>query len=384
MNKLIFICIAITLHLNAKNQDFSKIEFGTNETLDIATWNIEWFPKNGTTTVNYVKEVINAAKIDVWAIQEVEDTIAFRKMVDEIEGYNWYIPPGWFGGLAYIYNNKQIAIDSIYRILNTQHYWHNLPRSPLVMEFKFNNESYSIINNHFKCCGNGVLNLNNSEDEETRRYKASELIKEYCDAKLNDKRVIIIGDLNDILTDNSENNVFQIFIDDTDNYQFADMNIAMDENEDWSYPSWPSHIDHILISNELFAAFNLPGSEIKTLTIDQKVFDNWDTYDNNISDHRPVALKIAPHSTNINNNKANQLGIFPNPAIEQFNLPIKPNYKQVKIYSSKGILVQQRDLNAEPLENCKITIAYEGIYLVVVSTANNKNLTQKVIINNSL
>ena len=34
------------------------LSFGTPETFDIMTWNIEQFPKNGQTTVNYVSDII--------------------------------------------------------------------------------------------------------------------------------------------------------------------------------------------------------------------------------------------------------------------------------------------------------------------------------------
>ena len=32
-------------------QDLEDLSFGTDNSLDIATWNIEWFPKNGQITV---------------------------------------------------------------------------------------------------------------------------------------------------------------------------------------------------------------------------------------------------------------------------------------------------------------------------------------------
>ena len=33
-------------------QDFDELFFGTDDALDIMTWNIEWFPKNGQITIN--------------------------------------------------------------------------------------------------------------------------------------------------------------------------------------------------------------------------------------------------------------------------------------------------------------------------------------------
>jgi hypothetical protein len=103
--------------------------------------------------------------------------------------------------------------------------------------------------------------------------------------------VIVVGDLNDILTDSSDDNVFQIIIDDTVNYKFTDMQIALGNPTDFSYPSWPSHLDHILITNELFADFSKPNSIVSCIRIDDYM-SSWNAYDNNISDHRPVGLKL--------------------------------------------------------------------------------------------
>ena len=40
-------------------QDLEHLSFGDEHSLDIATWNIEWFPKNNQITVDYVIEIIN-------------------------------------------------------------------------------------------------------------------------------------------------------------------------------------------------------------------------------------------------------------------------------------------------------------------------------------
>ena len=163
----------------------------------------------------------------------------------------------------------------------------------MVMDMNFMNENYIIINNHFKCCGDDNMNLNDEDDEETRRYIASNLLKQYVDTYFSDSNVIILGDLNDQLIDSPNDNVFQTILDDSENYLFTDMEIAQGSNSDWSYPNWPSHLDHILITNELFDMFD----HVETIRIDYFMDGGFNEYDQYISDHRPVALKI---STNVN------------------------------------------------------------------------------------
>ena len=286
-NILLIIFISFSI-----SQDFDELYFGSENDLDIMTWNIERFPKNGSITVNYVTQIISALDMDVIAIQEVDDIGSFNQLLYNLDGYEGYLESSWFAGLAFIYKTETVEINNIYEIYTTSEYWSPFPRSPMVMDMNFMGENYIIINNHYKCCGDDNLNLNDESDEENRRYMANTLLKEYIEDNLSNENVILLGDLNDNLTDSSSDNVFQMFLNDSENYLFADYEIAQGSISDWSYPSWPSHIDHILITNELFGVFEI----IETIRIDYFMDGGFNDYDQNISDHRPVAIKIASSS----------------------------------------------------------------------------------------
>ena len=60
----------------------------------------------------------------------------------------------------------------------------------------YNGENIEIINSHLKCCGDGILDTNDISDEENRRYRAMNMIKNYIDNNLQSSRVIFLGDLN--------------------------------------------------------------------------------------------------------------------------------------------------------------------------------------------
>ena len=282
-NILLFIFISV-----AYFHDFDQLYFGTEDELDIMTWNIEWFPKNNNITVDYVAQIIDALDVDVIAMQELDDRDSFDQMLNGLSGYDGYYESSWFAGLAYIYKTDTIEINDIYEIYTTSPYWNAFPRSPMVMDMNFMDTNYIIINNHYKCCGDDNLNLNDDGDEENRRYIANTLLKEYIEDNFIDKNVILLGDLNDNLTDSYNDNVFQMFLDDSENYLFTDYEIAAGSNTGWSYPSWPSHLDHILITDELFDVFQT----IETIRIDYFMDGGFSDYDQNISDHRPVALKL--------------------------------------------------------------------------------------------
>ena len=153
------------------------------------------------------------------------------------------------------------------------------PRDPVMISVKHKNGiKTTLINIHLKCC-DGI-------DNYYRRKDASEQLKQYVDTNMPDDEVIILGDFNDEIYGIPDNeNPFLNFIDDTENYEFADMILAQSDKSDWSYPNWPSHIDHILITNELFDLI----SGIVTVSYD----GCYDEYYNMISDHRPVIIKLT-------------------------------------------------------------------------------------------
>ncbi|MBT7481519.1 MAG: hypothetical protein HN677_03900 [Flavobacteriales bacterium] len=295
MRKILFLILVLSTTL-LKSQNLNNLGFGTDSTFEVISWNIEWFPKNGTTTSNYVETILSNLQADIYALQEIGDTTLLKSVVANIPGYECHFKSSYYGGLAYVYNANTVSINNKYEIYTSQPYWSAFPRSPQVLELTFEGEDYVIINNHFKCCGDGTLNTNDPSDEEMRRLTAVTLLKQYIDSVFINGRVIVVGDLNDILTDSPTNNVFQSIINDNMNYMFTDMQIALGNPTDFSYPTWSSHLDHILITNELFIDFQNPNSEIRCIKIDDYM-NNWNQYDNNISDHRPVGIKLEVGET---------------------------------------------------------------------------------------
>lgn len=281
-------------------QTLDDISFGTPDALEIATWNIEWFPKNGQVTIDYVSEIIVNLDLDILAIQEIDDTTAFKSMVNDLEDFDYILMNGWFGGLVYVYNTERIEVLEAYEIYTSSQYWNPLPRSPLVLKFKHHEETIFAINNHFKCCGDGNIDLFDDGDEEMRRLEASTLIDNYISESLPNERVILLGDLNDLIAEPASSNVFTPFLNSPDEYIFADMGLATGPSSGWSYPSWPSHIDHILISNELINDFWNTNTVVESIDIATHMSGGWNSYYSNISDHRPVAMRITPSPVEIN------------------------------------------------------------------------------------
>ena len=269
------------------SQSLSDLSFGTSNNLDIVTWNLEWFAKSDQITIDSLVVAINALDIDIVAVQEISNVAEFQTLISQLSGYSGYTSVSNLR-LGYIYKSS-LNVNSINTIFSNDTY-NFAGRPPLVMDFSFNNEDVSIINIHLKCCGDGILDLNDQSDEETRRYNAMNMIKSHIDQNLLNDNVIILGDCNDLITDNISNNVFSQCINDSMNYSFADLQIANGSSSNWSYPSWPSHLDHILITNELNN--ELSSGLIQTIPIDDFLIGGFSTYDAIFSDHMPVGISL--------------------------------------------------------------------------------------------
>lgn len=244
----------------------------SSTTFDIVTWNIEQFPKEGT-TIPMLVEMINTMDADVIAVQEINSLSGFNQLVGSL--------PGWAGklhlngtlGQGFLYKTSEVSLSDLTLLFTGDSYAFTRPLVVATATHTTGRE-VTLINVHLKCCDDGI----------ERRKDASVKLKTYLDANMPSKSVVILGDFNDEIAEPSNTNVFQNFINDASKYKFADMDIAKGSSGNWSYPSWPSHIDHILITDELFNAVQ----GIRTLT-----FPVCETgYKENVSDHSPVMIRF--------------------------------------------------------------------------------------------
>jgi len=257
----------------------STLQFGTDETLDIITWNIENFPQSNL-TVEYLSQLIIELDADIVALQEIESKSEFDILVNSLDGWMGFKSnsASYNLNLAFIYNSTIINFINEYEIFQDD--WYAFPRPPLILEVEWDDKQVYIINNHFKA-------MSGSENEDRRRDACTKL-ENYIATYLANDKVIVLGDLNDEIQEPQNSNVFWTFINDDENYKFADTNIANGSSTSWSYPTWPSHLDHILITNELY------NNHDTTCTIlAENYFSGWAEYESIISDHRPVGIRLT-------------------------------------------------------------------------------------------
>ena len=185
--RLLFLVIFIITCAEDKGlNNFDKnIYTGSDSTLDIITWNIENFPKENEITIDYLVEIIDSLNIDVIAMQEIGDDNAFNQLLSALIGWNGIRTSGSWG-LAFIYRSE-LEINRIEEIQALDNY--NLARTPLLMELVWGSEIIYIINNHYKCCGNGTIEIV-YDDEEYRRLQSCILTKSYIDSNLSSDKYL--------------------------------------------------------------------------------------------------------------------------------------------------------------------------------------------------
>ena len=57
--------------------------FGSDSTLSIITWNVEWFPKN-IYTINSMAEIIVELNVDIFGFQEITSSPDFNQLINII------------------------------------------------------------------------------------------------------------------------------------------------------------------------------------------------------------------------------------------------------------------------------------------------------------
>ena len=366
------------------SQSLDDLSFGSDDSFEVITWNIENFPKNEPATLQYVLEIIEAMDADIIAIQEIQNYPILNNLDSFLDNYTLYSQSLDRAGLVFLYKHDVVQLNSAYELFTQAPEWNNFPRFPMVIEVTYANQDFVIINNHYKCCGNGLLDLNDPWDQETRRYTANQLLKQYIDTNLSNAAVFVVGDLNDILTDPEIHNVFSPFLNDPASYLFADMEIAQGSISNWSFPNWPSHLDHILITDELFDLYAMPGAITQTIKVDSYLQGGFDEFDQFVSDHRPVGIKLPLSPVlAVNQTQTSKVSIYPNP-VEDI-LFIKPLHSKitgsVSISNILGVTLLQDNNTHNGFFSIDVRSLSKGIYLARVFDKTGQEQTIRFIKN---
>ncbi len=276
---------------------------GTPRTLDVATWNLEWFgdrangPEDEELQLANVAYFLGGLAVDLWAVQEVTSATQFDTLVARLDGYAGLLAndPAVVDGPRYysdfndneqkvglVYRSDRLSIDSARVILGE--YDHAFAgRPPLLVHFTLHGllapaSRLVVITLHAKAGADA--------DDRARRETGAEALKAYLDARYPDRSVLVIGDFNDDVDTSiaSGPSPYATFVDDPD-YRF--ISEVLSEAAQSSTVFFPDMIDHHLASDELADVY-VDGS-VAVFPAGEYV----GSYPETTSDHFPVSARYG-------------------------------------------------------------------------------------------
>ncbi len=308
---------------------FPVNDISKENTLDIVTWNIEWFgdeenspaagnPNSDQIQKEAVKAALNRLNADIIAVQEIVDVALFDELLKELPEYDYVLsdavsrpnaPDGISQKVGFIYRKATVNVKNTEALLRSIHPLYNggddsaladYPNSdktrfyasgrlPFLMtaDVTINGETeeYSFVALHARA--------NNNRDAQNRydmRKYDVEVLKDTLDTRFLNTNLVLLGDYNDdvdetvvagSVTDNTS--TYDVYVKDTDNYSITTTSLT--NNGFRSFVFSENMIDHITISNELDDNY-LANSE----RVHYEFYDN--TYSRTTSDHFPVSVRL--------------------------------------------------------------------------------------------
>ena len=217
-------------------------------------------------------------------MQEISSRNSFEELAESLTEYDFVISEDTdYLNLVVLYKKNDFVVRS-QSSLFTNSVYEFAYRPPLRLEMTYlgqNAFDFTLINMHLKCCNNGY----------DRRKASVDILHDYLNSSVQSGIVnhIVVGDWNDDISDSYNQNSFNIFLEDNDNYRYVTYdNAHSNTNIHDSFPSYPSFIDHIMISADLFEKEG--SGDVQTI----RLGDYISGYDEIISDHRPVVWRFIP------------------------------------------------------------------------------------------
>jgi endonuclease/exonuclease/phosphatase family metal-dependent hydrolase len=303
-------------------------------TLDIVTWNMEWFgadkdergaelgPADEALQYANAKKVFTDLNADILALQEVSNDTEIQRLATEL-GYNFVVSDAYSYSwdatrnlvpqkLYFLYKpelakvkSQKVLLNKFYEDVRNGQYaevFTNYPeggakfwasgRLPFMVEFEttINNvkQSINLVNLHTRA------NSGTDVSKHTQRKFDVEMLKDSLDAHYTGKNIMILGDYNDDVDVSVVNNLpstFEAFVTDA-NYKALTLELSKTGAYTYEAGSFKSFLDHITVSSTLSDDY-IDGS----ISIENQFLNSISNFRNTTSDHMPVSARFNLSAT---------------------------------------------------------------------------------------
>lgn len=274
---------------------------GFGSTLDIGTWNLEYFgstslgPANETLQLQNARDVIQGADLDLWGVQEIVSAAQFSTLISQLPGYAGLLgsDASVQGGSTY-YTPGEQKVGLIYkpgvasvlgaRVILTADATLFGGRPPLEVRMRVS------LNGHTEDLVVIVLHAKAMSDVDSwqRRVDASRVLKTYLDGTWPIAKVLVIGDFNDdvdVSITSGRASPYENFVSDVADYGFPTK--ALSDANLTSTIGYKAVIDHHLATNEVRALYVVGSAE--AYRVDAYI----SSYDTTTTDHLPVLTRYT-------------------------------------------------------------------------------------------
>ena len=272
-------------------------------TLDVGTWNIEWFGSPSHGPVDDSLQLVRAAaaleslEVDLWGLVEIVDPTDWEKLLNRLPEYTGVLATDAAvagGSDAYYLEEQKPALlvrSGRAEILSARIVLPELDhafagRPPLEASVRtwigVDTVDLTVLVVHMKAGADA--------DDRVRRATAADALKRYLDTTHPESPVLVIGDFNDdvdVSIHPGSPTPYAAFVADTARWGF--LTAALSEEGRSSTTGYPDMVDHQLGSDEARALYVSGSAAVVKL-------DDWiPSYDRTTSDHYPVvtALRLS-------------------------------------------------------------------------------------------
>ena len=286
--------VSILLFLMSMGLGAQVPQIGSDTTLDVGTWNIEWFgdslngPSNQVTQLNNTTEVIQSMNLDILGLCEISNAGYWAKLQNNLTEYGAVITTyAQTQKTALLYRKSMFRLLYSKSILLAYDYEFASGRFPLEVALETlwgsKKDTIYVWVMHLKA---NTGSTNEKLASYDRRSKAAEELKNYLDTKKRWKG-FVLGDWNDDLDVsivNGKASPFLAWRNDT-NYVFPSYRLSLAKQK--STASYSEMIDHICATTSMKSNWLLNQSGVM-------VGDSYiPSYRINTSDHYPVWARFS-------------------------------------------------------------------------------------------
>lgn len=269
---------------------------GSDSTLDVASWNIEWFgdpthdPSNDRLQRDNVRDIVLGTDADIWGVAEVVDAGEWKRLKESLPEYDGFLAnEGPVTSRASYYRPSEQKVGVLYKrsvarlldakVILPQNDNDFAGRPPLQVRLRVTIRGQSdelvLIVVHMKATAD--------EGSWMRRARAATALKRYVDDNWSTARVLVVGDWNDDVDRSltrGKPSPYALFADDAAHYRF--LTATLSARGISSTASHQEMIDHHLASRALAQMEVANSAEV--YRVDQFV----QNYRRTTSDHFPV------------------------------------------------------------------------------------------------